>query len=59
LSRMDVCCLSALALTAVAGGSAESELIGGKKALFGEDFELDIYEWTLMEEGEHKGEDLV
>jgi len=28
-----------------------SELTRGKKALFAEDFEMDIYEWTLMEEG--------
>ena len=34
-----------------------SELTAGKKALFAEDFELDIYEWTLAESGAEEGED--
>jgi len=34
-----------------------SDLTRGKKALFSENFEMDIYEWTLMEEGEEEGED--
>jgi len=34
-----------------------SDLTRGKKALFMEDFEADVYEWTLMEEGEEDGED--
>jgi len=25
------------------------------KALFGEDFEMDIYKWALMEKGENTG----
>jgi hypothetical protein len=32
-------------------------LTEGKKALFAEDFELDIYEWMLMEPGAQRGED--
>jgi len=42
---------------AVCGRTGASELTDGKKALFSEDFEMDIYEWVLMEEGEKKGED--
>ena len=34
-----------------------SELTAGKKALFAEDFELDIYEWILAESGAEEGED--
>ena len=36
-------------IAATAG--ADSELTQGKKALFGEDFELDIYEWAVAEPG--------
>jgi len=48
--------LMSVVLTAAHAPALGSELTGGKKALFGEDFELDIYEWTLMEEGEQEGE---
>ena len=34
-----------------------SELIAGRKALFAEDFELDIYEWTVLEGGATPAED--
>jgi len=49
--------LVGVALAAICAQAGASQLTRGKKALFGEDFEMDIYEWTLMEEGENKGED--
>jgi len=61
--RFDIVALSgclillAAAIAAFCAPTGASELTRGKKALFSENFELDIYEWTLMEKGEKKGED--
>ena len=54
----DLCVIAAGALLVVGFTSVSaSELTAGKKALFAEDFELDIYEWTLAESGAEEGED--
>jgi len=47
-----------LVLATVACGSATtaSELTRGKKALFAEDLEMDVYEWVPLEEGENEDE---
>ena len=64
-TRITMPCL-ARALRAIAAGTllaggfsyaSASELIAGKKALFAEDFELDIYEWVVAESGAQQGED--
>lgn len=51
----------ALAVTLVGGSTTAawpaSALTAGKKTLFAEDFELDIYEWTLLEDGRTPRED--
>jgi len=58
LFRRTCLILTGAALFAICASSlGASELTRGKKALFSENFELDIYEWTLMEKGEKKGED--
>ena len=46
-----------LLTTALCSPASASDLTRGKKALFTEDFELDIYEWTVTENGATEGED--
>ena len=48
--------VSILLLSAFVLSTHASELTRGKKALFTEDFEADIYEWEVMEEGETEEE---
>lgn len=49
--------LSSMILLSFSASSRGSELTKGRKALFAEDFELDVYEFTVTEKGAAKDED--